>query len=212
MSVAVTVTSMDRANLEEHKARLTSTLKDNWVAYWDLLKRYVQSKLSKQELDAQARVLLGEENGSLIAPSCFAPDSSPSVNLHNQFFLALLQNVHAAIIPKIIISRKDSGLGKDKSKKLLKRKDGSGIQVRSRQPCLGADARRRRSASPRQATRDSVLRIPLPTFVVSAYGLTYLSLAADHVVGCSRSAAPNSGPPEAYCSAAAVYALLSWRL
>lgn len=64
MSVAVTVTSMDRANLEEHKARLTSTLKDNWVAYWDLLKRYVQSKLSKQELDAQARTLLGDENGS----------------------------------------------------------------------------------------------------------------------------------------------------
>lgn len=171
MSVAVTVTSMDRANLEEHKARLTSTLKDNWVAYWDLLKRYVQSKLSKQELDAQARVLLGDENGSLVVPSCFAPDSSPSVNLHNQFFLALLQNVHAAIIPKIIISRKDSGLGKDKSKKLLKRKDGSGIQVRVRRSCLGADVRGRRSASPKQVTRDSVLRILPPTFAVSAYGL-----------------------------------------
>jgi len=139
MSVAVTVTTMERVNLEEHKARLTSTLKDNWVTYWDLLKRYVQSKLSKQELDTQARVLLGDEN----------------VSLHNQFFLALLQNVHAAIIPKIIISRKDSGLGKDKSKKFLKRgKDGSGIQ-KKRKPLLGPGLRPPDSAPNLRRFRDS---------------------------------------------------------
>ena len=73
-------------------------------------------------------MLLGDENGSDVSLFACAYGCA-IVALHNQFFLALLQNVHAAIIPKIIISRKDSGLGKDKSKKMLKRKEG-GIQVR----------------------------------------------------------------------------------
>lgn len=131
MSVAVTFASMDRANLEEHKTRLTATLKDNWVNYWDLLKRYVQSKLSKQELDTQARQLLGDENGSWTWRMCYLTHLANPVNLHNQFFLALLQNVHAAIIPKILITRKDR---RDKTGKIgLKRgKDGTpGIGVRS---------------------------------------------------------------------------------
>lgn len=51
-----------RQDLTVFKQRLQVVMKDNFIPYWEYLRKYVQAKLSKRELDQIARKLLGENN------------------------------------------------------------------------------------------------------------------------------------------------------
>eukprot|EP00026_Physarum_polycephalum_P014901 Phypoly_transcript_15467.p1 GENE.Phypoly_transcript_15467~~Phypoly_transcript_15467.p1 ORF type:complete len:233 (+),score=33.73 Phypoly_transcript_15467:196-894(+) len=78
-----------RQDLSIMKNRLQVVMKDNFIPYWENLRKYVQSRLSKRELDQVARKLLGESN----------------LYLHNIFIQAILSNARSAHLPEVIYKK-----------------------------------------------------------------------------------------------------------
>jgi hypothetical protein len=77
--------NLPRVDLASIKNRLQAVLKDKGNTYWQYLRKYVQAKLSKKELDYYARSLLGEDN----------------IWLHNTFIRSILINARCPFPPVI---------------------------------------------------------------------------------------------------------------
>jgi len=74
-----------RLQLQTVLAGSSSSAKDNFTSYWEQLRKYVQAKLSKKELEHFVRNLLGDEH----------------LYLHNLFIQAILTNARSPHLPDL---------------------------------------------------------------------------------------------------------------
>jgi len=102
----------ERVNLMTFKTKLKLAMKDNasWTSYWDALRKFMQAKLTKKELDTYARsVLITDEN----------------VGLHNLFIKSIVNNAccgYGPAPPLHYSSTSQTSLSKLKTAGPIKRK------------------------------------------------------------------------------------------
>eukprot|EP00011_Vannellida_sp_DIVA3-517-6-12_P003905 CAMPEP_0114625702 /NCGR_PEP_ID=MMETSP0168-20121206/11403_1 /TAXON_ID=95228 ORGANISM="Vannella sp., Strain DIVA3 517/6/12" /NCGR_SAMPLE_ID=MMETSP0168 /ASSEMBLY_ACC=CAM_ASM_000044 /LENGTH=274 /DNA_ID=CAMNT_0001836985 /DNA_START=124 /DNA_END=944 /DNA_ORIENTATION=+ len=75
-----------RIDLGTLKDRLQRVLGDKSAAYWQVLRKFIQAKLTKHEFDEFARVSLGPRH----------------LYLHNTFILSIISNAHCTIPPNVV--------------------------------------------------------------------------------------------------------------
>ncbi|XP_064395788.1 transcriptional adapter 1-like isoform X2 [Halichondria panicea] len=72
------------ADLLSAKSHLVDALRDRKQRYWDLMKSWYRRKITKEDFDAKAQGLLGENN----------------VHLHNEFLFAILVKCQTGVAPQ----------------------------------------------------------------------------------------------------------------
>jgi hypothetical protein len=90
-------------DLQDAKQKLLAVLKTGFDTYWDTLRKFIRSKISKPELDSYVRKELAtEENGTFAPPLsfCFLTIYF-AVSLHNQLVLSILKNAHKVYTSKV---------------------------------------------------------------------------------------------------------------
>lgn len=109
-----------RVDLESFKQKLKIVLKENATIYWENLKKFAQSKLTKPELDEYAKAVL---------------KTPENVSLHNLFVKSILNNAYSNTLPpiplesqkKIGLKRKSFSDIKDKNKRTQQKQKLSGL-------------------------------------------------------------------------------------
>lgn len=78
--------------MERARKELLSALREKSSKYWDLMKSWYKRRMSKDDFDMKAKMLLGDEG----------------IQLHNEFLFAVLVKCHSGATPDVTVLRKET--------------------------------------------------------------------------------------------------------